>query len=130
MAEMVAQKLAAKPESASSQTEPAAVAFMGELDHPLNTEVRSQRRAVSTRGLGSIVIPRLSRHSRPVTGERVVRNPLLPRPAVGDNAAMSQPFQFSMRRMFAVFAAVAFFCASSAEFMGEFRLGEGAEGVI
>jgi hypothetical protein len=35
---MVAQKLAAKPESASSQTEPAAVAFMGELDHPLNTE--------------------------------------------------------------------------------------------
>jgi hypothetical protein len=29
------------------------------------------------------------------------QNPLLRLPAVGDNAAMSQPFQFSMRRMFA-----------------------------
>jgi hypothetical protein len=42
---------------------------------------------------------------------------LLRLPAVVDNAAMSKPYQFSMRRMFAVFVAVALFCSALSLFL-------------
>jgi hypothetical protein len=59
---------------------------------------------------------------RPGACDGCRQNPLLRLPAVADNAAMSKPFQFSMRRML---AAVALFCVAAGLFAAVPRTTQG-----